>query len=274
MKQSMRAAIGTCLVALLLAACGGQATAPVTPSSASSSVSTPASPKPTLTIAPVPTPIPGMSEVHSLLRSSEDLDIVIVSDSTADELSEWPALWGQEMSADHAVTLNRWISSRSEYQPNPISVDGPSRQIWNCAVSGWRPENFYYMIEGCLPADPSFVIISLGHNNNSDPTQAVPQLEVLLGRIRYLTPTEVPIVITLQNPETAPARIANAEAVIEAQREWAQANDYPIIDAYDAFMNAPHTVDVYLKSDGLHPNEAGSQLWAATVIETLTPWRV
>lgn len=228
-------------------------------------------PRATLTIAPVPTPIPNMGAVQQALRSPDQVDIVIFSDSTADEPTEWPALWADAMADDHAVTLHRWINSSKRYQPKKLSTTGPIRQVWNCSVSGWRASHFFNRVEQCMPEPPELVIVSLGHNNNSAPHQVIDQLEILIGRIRYVSPTEVPVVITLQNPVTTRERQPAADQINKDERAWATEHGYPIIDVEGAFKESDQGVAALLKEDGLHPSEAGSVVWVETVIKTLTP---
>lgn len=212
----------------------------------------------------------GMAEVQELLAGAEDLDIVIFSDSTADEVTEWPALWAQEMSTDHAVTLSRWLRGPEQYQSTSLSTHGPGRAVWSCSVSGWKPLNFYEFVEDCMPEPAELVILSLGHNNNSEPGQAVPQLTELVGRVQAASPDPVPVVVTVQNPVTLPDRLPAADQVTEEVRGWATDQGYPVIDVHQAFQDSPEDLSTLLK-DGLHPSEAGSVLWADTVVDTLTP---
>ncbi len=248
---------------------------PAPPSSPAAHAATPAAPTPagTASGAPAPASVPTLFAVQTLLNSPTELDIAVFGDSTGDEMTEWPALWATEMSSDHAVTLNRWITSSGRYEERVLSGDGPHRTVWNCSVSGWKPSNFYDHVDDCLPEAPDVVVISLGHNNNSDPTQALPQLQTLLGLVRDQATPDVPIVITMQNQVTTPERLPAADEVTRLIAEWAIEEKYPIIDVYHAFTDAPGGAGPLLKPDGLHPNEAGSVLWADTVVETLTPWR-
>lgn len=251
--------IATGLAAMLLTGCAG-AGGDTTPT-----------PSPSAT--PTVTPIPGrpLEEVREILLEADSVDVAIFGDSTGDEMTEWPALWAQSMTADRAVTLNRWLNGPSTYEKRELSTEGAAWTVWNCSVSGWKPANFTEIVDDCLPQGADVVVISLGHNNNSDPTQALPQLEALLGLIREHTSEEVPVVMTVQNPVTTPERLPAADEVSTSIAEWASAHHYPVIDAYRAFVDAPGGPAGLLKDDGLHPNEKGSQVWAEAVSETLTP---
>ncbi|MDO5533389.1 MAG: SGNH/GDSL hydrolase family protein [Propionibacteriaceae bacterium] len=257
--------MATACAAALLTGCGGLGGG-----------TTPApSPTSTPSATPTVTPVPGrpLQEIRELLLEADSVNVAIFGDSTGDEMTEWPALWAQSMTSDRAVTLNRWLNGPASYEKRELSTEGASRTLWNCSVSGWKPINFAEVVDDCLPQGADVVVISLGHNNNSDPTQTLPQLEALLGQIREETSEQVPIVITMQNPVTTPERLPAADEVTKNIAEWAIAHRYPVIDAYHAFVDAPGGPEGLLKDDGLHPNERGSQIWADAVTETLTPWR-
>jgi hypothetical protein len=78
---------------------------------------------------------------------------------------------------------------------------------------------------------------------------------------------EVGIVASTQNPELAPmtadqiAVHASRNATIRA---LAASQGYALVDAFDAFVRSGN-VAALTNVDGIHPNQAGSDLWAAQV---------
>jgi len=76
----------------------------------------------------------------------------------------------------------------------------------------------------------------------------------------------VPVFALTQNPEILPAVYVDAHA-----KRWpeiiavASRTSVDVIDTYKAFSEDPRGVAALLAADGLHPNSAGSKLWADTV---------
>lgn len=76
----------------------------------------------------------------------------------------------------------------------------------------------------------------------------------------------VPAIVTLQNPKTGRGRVAQ-EAVRSVERTWAAEAESPVIDVASSFEQARYPAA--LMYDDVHPNAAGSSVWAQTVTSLL-----
>lgn len=96
----------------------------------------------------------------------------------------------------------------------------------------------------------------------------------LAARDSWLAMTEArspgsQVVILTQNPETAPRSPELIENHSKRRRMlmvWAARKGLATVDVYRAFLEDPRGLSVLLNADGLHPEPAGSDVWADTVM--------
>ena len=93
------------------------------------------------------------------------------------------------------------------------------------------------------------------------------QWDAWLTALRVKMP-DTPIVVTIQNPRTAPAVSIDAHrSRARALRQWASRNNLGLLDVRRAFLESGQSLAALVDSvDGIHPTDAaGSPLWATLV---------
>lgn len=198
-----------------------------------------------------------------VLSSDKPVTVSVLGDSTGNASGEWVDLWAQRLASDHAVTehlinstLLEWSSATNDYGT------GPAVTIWNAGVPGAAAEYPIPRLGKLQPEKPDLVIYSLGHNNSAD--NIADQMGDLTAAVQKRW-GDVPEVAILQNPRTF--RGEDHEQTIPALRDWALFSRTPFVDVHAAFAGRP--LGSLLLDDGIHPNGAGSALWAQTVAKAL-----
>lgn len=215
--------------------------------------------------APATTAPTAVKPLTGLLAGTGALTISVLGDSTGNGVGEWVDLWAQGLAKSGTVTLHQWDSTKDGWFPNPTTYPGGDRQItiWNGSQPG---SNYTYPLERLdtiSPKKPSFMVLNFGHNG-------APQ-RVDSGMVDLIAAVEkkwgkTPAVITLQNP--AQGERENRTAFnVSVLREWAKEAGRPVIDVNKAFMDTGNVGA--LLADDVHPNPAGSRLWADTVIKAI-----
>lgn len=139
--------------------------------------------------------------------------------------------------------------------------DGGPVTIWSGSQSGYGPWYVESRLDDLAPEPPDLVLYSYGH------LVAANEIAPSLGALHTALTEElgqVPTVVLLQSPG-----LAEDNAVHDAAADWAADTDLPTIDVAAAFQATGDLTA--LMDDGGQPNQAGSQLWADTVNEALTP---
>lgn len=119
------------------------------------------------------------------------------------------------------------------------------------------------------PLEPVLAFISYSHNEGAT-TAYQSAYESLASQIRTKYPN-AGIVCVTQNPRKAPA-INNVPHAQRCQQiaTLAAKNQYGLVDAYRAFMQTGNH-DSLIDPDGIHPTQAGSDLWRDVAIDFLRP---
>ncbi|GGF88415.1 SGNH/GDSL hydrolase family protein [Paenibacillus abyssi] len=216
-----------------------------------------------------------------LRRGVSDAAITVIGDSTGNAPDEWVYLTAQNLAAmfpAYTVRISTWnATTGTEYNAAETLQTGTgpyTLRIWNCSVPGEIPgyvQGFRWQAAVVATA-PDLIFISHGHNLG-DPTPAT-YLEST-GRNTYLSLTEE---LTLQFPLAGLVLIAQNPTTLSGRETWqaikanviesvASMRSYGFIDVHQAFVDTMN-VPAYL-SDGIHPNTAGSKLWASLVTKVL-----
>lgn len=200
-----------------------------------------------------------------LLAGTGPLTIGVLGDSTGNGEGEWVDLWAQDLAKSGTVTLHQWDSTKNAWFPNTTTYPGGARQItiWNGSQPG---SNYTYPLENLAvisPEKPKFMILNFGHNGAPQRVDAG-MVELLAAVEKKWGPT--PAVITLQNPSQG-EREQRTAFNVAVLREWATEAGYPVIDVNKAFMDTGKIAP--LLTDDVHPNAAGSRIWADTVIKAI-----
>jgi len=204
-----------------------------------------------------------VQEASDLLASDDPLTIVVLGDSTSDDLTEWVHLWARDLARVRPVWISHWDQDPgTEYDPTVALSDdeagdgaGAWLTIWNGSVSGGTAASALEGLDGFIPQAPDFVLLNVGHDQTvvdfADEADALhAELEARYG--------DIPVLMVLQPQQDD----ANA-AVRAAGEQWAQDAGVGVIDVAAAFAESDADEDLLL--DELHPNSAGQELWAQVV---------
>lgn len=211
-------------------------------------------------------------------RSTEDVSILVLGDSTGDDSTEWVRLLTGHLATHwptHTVIYHSWDETTVVYRP-AVTVQtgtGPTLHVWNGSAAG---QSTRYSLAPAfqslvIDTDPDLVLVSHGHNEGSD-TGTDQDRERWRGQMSALTETvayELPdaaISIVIQNPR-------RHQPLVQAQRaslysSMAAARGYGIIDVHSAYTANPTWGTDWMRDD-IHPNEAGSVAWAQAVYDDL-----
>lgn len=222
----------------------------------------------------------GLPQFSSILSQLEneitDLNIVLAGDSTGDATTEWFYLLAEAVATAYpawSIKYRPWNNGTLQYPPASevvIQTGTGARTLtfWNASVSGAVASmhggaNFNAVFE---QVSPDLVFLSYGHNGG---TSAIRQLSYFSAIIEPLQTRlqDIPVVIIGQNPTTIDDTMSEK---VEVLRALAGRNGYGFIDVHNAFLNAGVSLPS-LMADTVHPNAAGSQLWADTVFSFMLP---
>ena len=110
-------------------------------------------------------------------------------------------------------------------------------------------------------------IVSCSHNDYYCSGAAyLTDFTTLKSRVDVRLPLST-LAVTTQNPRTSPAAYVTIHARRASEQVgWARRNNAGIIDAHAAFATSTTPIaDLVQPSDGVHPTDAGSVLWAAVM---------
>lgn len=214
--------------------------------------------------------------VQKMDNSAADTSVLILSDSTGDESTEWPYLYASAMSASYpmyTVELYQWSHESGGYSAPVIVATGLGvrvLRIYNAAYGGSRIE---YIVGGRFnagvgaiagPAD--LVIVNHGHNHrihtDSDvERRRVPHyLESLAPVLR--AHEGCGLLFMTQNPH----RDSNEmEPIYRTIVSAASVLDADIADSYALFMGAAKNPALY--ADNIHPSAMGQSLYLHAVMD-------
>lgn len=207
--------------------------------------------------------------VRELLQQDESLVVAALGDSTGNETWEWVYLWAGMLAETRPVSIapwNEWTES-GYVEATVLSTEGPGEggpgpvMIWSGHQSGAGAGYPVDRLESLLPEQPDLVILNYGHNNTVEDVRD--ELEATLEALREAAGEDLPVVVTLQQPQLDDA---NAE-VRRAVADFAAEHGLGVIDVADAFADTGDPAS--LLADAIHPDADGEQLWAETVADTL-----
>lgn len=262
-RTTMLAIIGSILaVALIVAGLwwDNQRTAVASNSlgSAGPLTSAPVSPPESATFAPLADALPKLTD------QSQPFRLLVIGDSTGNDADEWVAITARQLSTAYGrdVKLRTWDPATMGFDREMAAPGtGEELTIFNFSAPGEGPKYAYRNLEALADKNPDLVIINHGHNSAAIQSE----LEALLGELTDLW-TEVPaLVVVDQNPRTDNVQQSDAAAAGIAAFSSAHP-DVTVVDVRSAFADGDL---VALLRDGLHPNAAGSQLWAETMWSAL-----
>lgn len=207
-------------------------------------------------------PFPGAASRIS--DDAADLNILVLSDSTAEADTEWVYLWADTDLAGyttHTVKYERWDYVGESWEAEETLATGSGSntiKLWNASGGSYGCDDFTTR-EAAIIQHPSAVdqvVIALGHNapyGESD-------FGSLIDMVQSNWPTAY-VTMVVQNPwAESSAHIARWESV----RASASTYGLPLVDVGAAFL-ATSDWETELMADTVHPNSAGHVVYRTTV---------
>jgi hypothetical protein len=176
-----------------------------------------------------------------------------------------------DRAADAATTFYDYLGNTVELIGTPAVSGAPGISMFNGSVPGqtasYPGEEPRFTKLTPTPADLAFV--NFGHNHGTAPSMRAAYSK-LLTALATAWP-DCRIVLVTQNPQTAPR--SDEQAAAQAARmkelvELAHQARYGLVDPFTPMSAAPST---YTSSDdGIHPTEAGDELWKEQAVGLFT----
>lgn len=230
-----------------------------------SKVTAPARSTAQATEAATSSPAPQTAVQVSLVDASI---ISVLGDSTGNSAGEWVDLWAQDLARNATVTVHMWDQLEQQYYSQPKVYGTAEKQItiWNGSMSGASADYPVDKLPVIQPETPDVVLLSFGHNGT--PQNIGPAFQATYDAVIAAAPDAATTVI-IQNPANPP-RTERTNENQAAVKQWAETNDLPTLDVRAAFDTEPDLTALLLNDGtGVHPNEAGSRVWADAIIAEL-----
>lgn len=207
-----------------------------------------------------------LADARAIVSDPKGAVVSVLGDSTGNERGEWVDLWARHLGDTATVEFHQWGESPEAYPAEPYVYGSGVRKvtIWNGSKHGSQGQYARDRIRDMQPVAPDLIVYNYGHNKSAD--GVVADIEALnqsaLSRWRYA----VPFVVMLQNPAQG-TREASSAAAVDALRSWAKTHGAAVVDVPAAF--AANGGAPVLLADEVHPNPAGSRVWADAVVKAL-----
>ena len=217
----------------------------------------------------------GQKLLALLDAGAADANIVVVGDSTGDEITEWVFALAERFAArypSYRINYYLWDDRRREWPAAPSMLQegapgGHTLNVWNMSVSGTY-ENYPlpYVNGPIVSRHPDLLLVSYGHNDGSETVRFRWGIETLVQTVHAAAP-ETDIALIAQN-----AQVGNTyQQAREAELRLLAAQEHlGLIDILQTFA-ATGNPAAYLEPDGIHPTAGGQQFWATTVFDSLGP---
>lgn len=220
-------------------------------------------------------PIPQASRLwHKIRANAEDVQILILGDSTGNATDEWVYLWGTQLGADvptHTIRYRLFTDGSGWGSESSIDTGSGSKSIYidNCSIPGANVHFPYGENRAdiySLSRTYDLVIFSFGHNDGTSANYAAvfAAYSEAVIEAKQMNPRAV-ICATLQNPRTDDT--AHSFKVVQAWREIGELHGLGLINVHDVFNALGNPAGLY--TDATHPNAAGMRVWASVVNQAL-----
>ena len=233
----------------------------------------------------------GQRALAQMEHDTADVKILVVSDSTANDTTEWPYLVLAGLAARYPKFTTKyalWNDSTHTY-PAPSTVQTGTGThtitLYNCSVSSRFLDHFStpYFDVMAAAVQPDLVFVSHGHNAGTSSPVEYQFRDMAIAYHEMLT-LACPLAEIVWIAENADASgVANGPSMQMWSRVLGQVaalRGAGFINAWQAFTDAgtagyplvdPSTGALIVNDgNGIHPNATGSALWAALVLAHLT----
>jgi hypothetical protein len=190
----------------------------------------------------------------------EDVQVLVLGDSTSNSRAEWVELWAEGLGEDRAVTIAHWDEADDEGYTDAVTLTegGEPATVWSGSVTGLSAADAADRLEALVPQAPDLVLLSFGRDDQAD--EVASGLEELVDELRAVAP-DAPVGVVVQP--------GGDEETTEAVREWAGSADVAVLDVDAAW--AEQTPDVGVDDAEGNPTAEAADLWAQRVSEALAP---
>lgn len=153
--------------------------------------------------------------------------------------------------------------------PEPLEAT-----FWNSSISGTRLEYQQERIETLFPEPLDVLFVSAGHNYQTrTPEEMHALIDSFVESFHGVQPG-VPIIVTGQNPEFAPATNRNAHNMRQfTLKSFCRTRGYGYIDVPERWIENPNRGRALVQEDGIHPTvgavDTGSSFWRDRVLAYL-----
>lgn len=218
---------------------------------------TPAAPPPAEAPAPA-----SLDPARAVLASGQPVVISVLGDSTGNDGDEWVVRWAEKLGENHKVTVHMWDAVRQDWKQDvrTFGRSGVEVTIWNASQPGETADYPADKIDRVQPEQPGLVLYNFGHNDQAG--SIGPHTGQTMDAVAAHWSAQIPSAVILQNPARGD-RAVTQDATLAALPGWSAQRGAPAIDVTSAFRSAGDLAALLV--DELHPNPAGSQLWADTV---------
>ncbi len=214
----------------------------------------------------------GESFKTKLDSGQSDAKMLVISDSTGNEQSEWVYKYVLALVAaypEHTFNYRLWDDATSAYLAPVVFTGSGSKvvDVYNAAHPGASATYFqgarFNLINA---AEMDFVITNLGHNGGTNLTyRTIFEIHFQCFMEYKNRHPKADFAITLQNFRTD-SELYSATAV-DVLRDIAKLLSAPVIDIYTIFKQKQKAGELNeWMVDIVHPNSAGSDAWARTVV--------
>ena len=245
--------------------------------------------RPRFTPAPQPsrTPAPQQIQPDAALARLADparpFNIVMFGDSTGVSETGWHTFFAEWLGKtyDRTTAIHPWDGAPNvdQYQPGVWTMNtGRSGRvdIYNASVSSTKSDFPMTRFEKMVPISGEsvdMVFVNYGHNHTAP--GLVNEGSALVREVVKRYPNAA-VIGFLQNAERAGSPHASTlDSANYSWKTWLENNNFFYVDVQTPFEESSD-LDAILSDDGdIHPNQAGYQLWAKTLIDALnaTPTR-
>jgi lysophospholipase L1-like esterase len=214
----------------------------------------------------------GQRALQKIANNNEDVNIVLLGDSTGDATTEWYYLLATALAADyptHTFKYATWNDGTSSYNTESTLTTGSGARVvkfWNASVAGtvasyYASDKFFAAVEQIAP---DLVFLSYGHNGGTSDIRQISYFSGISQMLNSRIP-DVPSVVIGQNPTLSDETMA---AKVTVLRGFASRQGYGFIDVHSAFKQAGVALSTLL-ADSVHPNATGSAIWKDTVYNAM-----
>lgn len=211
-------------------------------------------------------------QLMQALTFGRNCNLVVLGDSTGDATTEWIYLLAVKLGVDFpafTVQYKLWDTGTNNYGSATTIQTGTGAYtltVYNASIAGATALKFAgtYFATAVRPSamgqDPDLVMLSYGHNGSNQSERQISMTGVMSALVsRYLPFT--PVILVGQNPVTTDTSMTEK---VRLFRSLASEMNYGWIDVHAYFTQyAVPLASYYI--DTIHPNAAGSALWANCV---------